>query len=46
MGCESSDVIKFVLGPLHQFQTMVAKLELVYNLLISGPTVLGCETSL
>ena len=34
MGCESSDVVRFDLGPLLQCQMRVAKLKSVYNLLI------------
>ena len=37
MGCESSDVVRFDLGPLLQRQTRIAKLESAYNLLIIGP---------
>ena len=41
MGWESSDVVKFDLGPLFQGQTRVA-----YNSLIIGPRCLGCEINL
>ena len=34
---ESSDVVKFDLGPLVQGQTRIGKLKSVYNLLIIGP---------
>ena len=34
MGCESSDVVKFDLGPLLQGQMRVAKLKSAYNLFI------------
>ena len=34
MGCESSDVVRFELGPLLQGQMRVAKLKSVFNLLI------------
>ena len=34
MGGESSDVVRFDLGPLLQGQTMIAKLKSAYNLLI------------
>ena len=34
MGCESSDVVRFDLGPLLQGQMRVAKLKSAYNLLI------------
>ena len=45
MGCESSDVVGFDLGPLLQGQ-MIAKLESGYNSLIIGPRGLQCETNL
>ena len=34
MGCESSDVVRFDLGPMLQGQMRVAKLKSAYNLLI------------
>ena len=34
MGCESSDVVRFNLGPLVQGQMRVAKLKSAFNLLI------------
>ena len=34
MGCESSDAVRFDIGPLFQGQMRVAKLKSVYNLLI------------
>ena len=40
MGCESSDVVRFDLGPLLQGQTRIAKLKKAYNLLIMS-TPLG-----
>ena len=46
MGWESSDVVKFDLGPLLQGQTRKAKLKNDYNSLIIDPRVLGCETDL
>ena len=46
MGCKSSDVVRFELGPLLQGQTKIAKLKSAYNLLIIGPTGLECETNL
>ena len=46
MGWESSDVVRFDLGPLLQGQTSIAKLKSAYNLLIIGPRVSGCETDL
>ena len=45
-GWESSDVVKFDLGPLLQGQTRRAKLKSAYNLLIIGLRMLGCETNL
>ena len=41
MCCESSDVVRFDLGPLLQGQTSIAKLKSAYNLLINGPRGLG-----
>ena len=46
MGWESSDVVRFELGPLHQGQTRIAKLKSAYNSLIIGPRGLGYETNL
>ena len=46
MGCESSDVVGFDLGPLLQGQMRIAKLESGYNSLIIGPRGLQCETNL
>ena len=46
MGCKSSDVIRFDLGPLLQGQTRIGKRKSAYNLLIIGPRGLGCETNL
>ena len=40
-GYESSDVVKFDLGPLLQGQTRIAKLKSAYNSLIIGPRGLG-----
>ena len=37
MGWESSGVVRFDLGPLHQGQTRIAKVKSAYNLLIIGP---------
>ena len=34
MGCESSDVVRFDLGPLLQGQIRVARLKSAFNLLI------------
>ena len=41
MCCESSDVVRFDLGPLLQGQTMIAKAKSAYNSLIVGPRGLG-----
>ena len=41
MGWESSDVVRFDLGPLLQGQTRIAKLIIAYNSLIIGPRSLG-----
>ena len=38
---ESSDVVRFDLGPLLQGQTRIAKLKSAYNSLIIGPRGLG-----
>ena len=46
MGWESSDVVRFDLGPLLQGQTRIPKLESAYNLLILGSRDLQCETKL
>ena len=46
MGCESSDVVGFDLGPLLQGQMRIAKLKTAYNSLIIGPTGLQSETNL
>ena len=46
MGLESSDVVRFGLGPFLQGQMMINKLKSYYNSLIIGPTSLGCETNL
>ena len=37
MCCESSDVVRFDLGPLLQGQMRIAKLKSAYNSLIIGP---------
>ena len=39
MCCESSDVVRFDLGPLFQGQTRIAKVKSAYNSLIIGPRV-------
>ena len=41
MCCESSDVVRFDLGPLLQGQTRIAKVKSAYNELIIGRTGLG-----
>ena len=46
MCCESSDMVRFDLGPLLEGQTRIAKLKSAYNSLIIGPTGLQCETNL
>ena len=43
MGWESSDVVRFDLGPLLPGQTRITKLKIAYNLLIIGPRGLQCE---
>ena len=45
IGLESSDVVSFDIGPLHQGQTRIAKLKNAYNFHIIGPRGLGCETT-
>ena len=42
MGWESSDVVRFDLGPLLQDQMRRAKLKSAYNFLIIGPRGLQC----
>ena len=46
MDCESSEVVRFDLGPLLQSQTRIGKLKSAYNLLIIGPRGLQYETNL
>ena len=46
MCCESSDVVRFDLGPLLQGQTRIPKLKSADNSLIIGATGLQCETKL
>ena len=41
MCCESSDVVRFDLGPLLQGQTRIAKLISAYNSLVIDPRGLG-----
>ena len=45
MGWESSDVVRFDVGPLLQGKTRIAKLKSAYNLLLFGPRGLQCETN-
>ena len=46
MGCESSGVVGFDLGPLLQGQMRIPKLKSVYNSLIIGPRGLGWYNNL
>ena len=46
MGWESSDVVRFDLGPLLQGQTRIPKPKSAHNSLIIGPRGLQCETKL
>ena len=46
MGWESSDVVKFDLGPVLQGERRIAKIKSAYNSLIIGPRCLQCETNL
>ena len=46
MGWESSDVVRFDLGPLLQGQTRIAKSKSAYKSLIIGPRGLQCEINL
>ena len=46
MGWESSDLVRFDLGPALQGQMRVGKLKRAYNSLIVSPRYLGCETNL
>ena len=46
MGLESSDVVRFDLGPLLQGQTRIAKVKSAYNWLIIGPRGLQSKTNL
>ena len=46
MGYETSDMVRFDLGPLLQGQMRITKLKSAYNLLINiGPRGLQCETN-
>ena len=42
MGCESSDVVRFDLGPPLQGQMKIAKLKSAHNLPIIGPRDSQC----
>ena len=46
MGLESSDVVRFDLGPLLQGQTRIPKLKNACNSLNIGPRGFQCETNL
>ena len=46
MGCESSDVVRFDLGPLLQGKTRIANLKSAYSSLIVDPRGLQCKTNL
>ena len=46
MAWESSDVVRFDLGPLLQGHMRIAKLKSAYNSLTIGPRGLQCETKL
>ena len=46
MDWESSDVVRFDLGPLLQGETRVVKLKSAYSWLIIGPRVLQCQANL
>ena len=41
MAWDTFGVVRFDLGPLLQGQLRIAKLKIVYNSLINGPTGLG-----
>ena len=46
MGEESSDVVRFDLGPLLHGQTMIGKFKSSYKSFIIGPRGLQCDTNL
>ena len=46
MGWESSDVVRFGLGPLLLGQMRIAKLKSAYNALVIDPRGLQCDTNL
>ena len=45
MGWESSDVVRFDLGPLFQGQMRMTKLNSAYTSLIIGPRGLQCQAN-
>ena len=45
MGWESSDVVRFDLGPFFQGQMRIAKLKSAYNSFIIVPRGLQCEST-
>ena len=45
MGWQSSDVVRFDLGPLFQGETRRARLKSAYNSLIIGPIVCNVKPS-
>ena len=46
MGTESSDVVRFELGPLLQYQMRIAKHKSPCNSIFIGPQGSQCETNL
>ena len=46
MGCESSDVVRFDLGPLLEGQMRIPQRKNASNSLIIDPRGLQCETNL
>ena len=46
MGWESSDVVRFDLGPPQRSEEGSQTLKSAYNLFIISPRILGCETNL
>ena len=46
MGWESSDVVRFDLGPLLKGQIRIAKIKSAYNSFILGPGCFQCEAIL
>ena len=45
MGWQSSDVVRFILGPLLKGQTRKAELKSAYNSLNIGPRGLQCQNN-